>query len=469
MIRRIALTVLLLASVVAHSQTSYLGMFLQGQRIGYSSSTTVSGSFAGGAVKRIDARTLLDAGLLGADMKTIIDASTFLDAAGNTLRIDFAIESAGRKQTTLAVFSGSFIELTINNNGAKTKKKLPLPKDAPVVDDAVNAMLSEQLPVGSIRHCYVLDPMTASLVKNTVEAKGETEITLPTGNVKANVIEVREPRATMRAYYSAKGDLLKIDGPMGIEMRPMTETEALAERPSGESTPDLADTTAIKLDKPIEDARSAKSITLLLQGADLALLPSDAFQTIRKEGSGWKVTVHPVLMNAKATIASAKKTFPQWTQPSLNIPSDTPEFKKLATKVLAGAKTVAEAAKRTRQTVFSIMKPNAGIGVLRDAGEVLKTKEGVCRDYAVLTASILRAANVPTRLASGLILMNGQYYYHAWAEVWDTKNWVGVDSTLPVDGVGADHLKLAHGNVEDAFTFTFLDKVKINVLNVQRR
>ncbi len=469
MIRRIVLLALLLASVAATAQTAYLGMFLQGQRIGYSSTRTETGSYPWGASKKVISKTLLDAGLLGAAMRTEIDSVTFTDANDRTLRMEFAIESAGRTQTSTAVFSASSIELSIDNNGAKTQKSLTRPTDAPVVDDAVNALMNDQAGVGVSKFYYVLDPMTATLVKNTVEAKGEVTVVLPEGSVKAKLIEVREPRATMRAYFSAKGDLLKIDGPMGIEMRPISEAEALG-KPDANAIPvDLANATAIRPDKPIADAESAKSVTLRLTGADLSLLPSDAFQTVRRDGTSWKVTVHPIQMVPTSTIIASKKQVPSWTKPSLNIPADSATFKQLATKTLAGAKTVREAAKRVRKAVFSFMKPNAGIGVLRDAGEVFKTKEGVCRDYAVVTAAILRAGGVPTRLTSGLILMEGRYYYHAWVEVWDTKNWVGVDSTRPTDGVGADHIKLAHGNVEDAFTFTFLDKVRINVLDVRRK
>jgi transglutaminase-like putative cysteine protease len=65
-------------------------------------------------------------------------------------------------------------------------------------------------------------------------------------------------------------------------------------------------------------------------------------------------------------------------------------------------------------------------------------------------------------------MMDGSYYYHAWVEVWDGKAWCGVDATRPAKRVAADHLKLANGSVEDAFTFTFLDKVKVEVLNVRR-
>ena len=115
------------------------------------------------------------------------------------------------------------------------------------------------------------------------------------------------------------------------------------------------------------------------------------------------------------------------------------------------------------------MSPNAGIGVLRDASEVLKTKEGVCRDYAILTATILRAANIPARLASGLVYAQEAFYYHAWTEYWDGKRWIGLDSTRPSGKVTAGHVKLAHGSVEEAFLFTFLDKARIQVLNLKRK
>jgi transglutaminase-like putative cysteine protease len=119
--------------------------------------------------------------------------------------------------------------------------------------------------------------------------------------------------------------------------------------------------------------------------------------------------------------------------------------------------------------VHDLMTPNAGIGVLRDAREILSSHEGVCRDYAILTATLLRAAKVPARVCSGLVYMDGAFYYHAWAEFWDSTQWIGVDSTLEIGELTPGHIKLAHGNVEEAFTFTVLDGVKVNVLEKKQK
>lgn len=465
--RRFVLALFIVLSAIGWGQATYLGLYLSGKRIGYASSRVTAEELGGKHVKRLDGRTLLDMGLLGAQMKTIIDSTTWLDQADLALKMEFRIESSGRTQRTLATFTATTIEVDVDNNGAKTRKSIPLPKDAPVVDDAVNALQADLLRPGTTKSCYVFDPMTVALVKNEVTLAGATEIEVGGVQTKATVIEVSEPRARMKVYLSAKGDLLKIDGPMGIEMRPIGEEEALGPADAG-AAPDLAFVTAVPTDKPIPSAATARSVTLKVVGVDLKRLPSDAFQTVTGAGESWKITVHPVSMNAKFTIRQAAKEQPEWIKASLNVPATHATFRKLAQHVFASSKTVADAAKKVRKHVFTIMRPNAGIGVLRDAGEVLATKEGVCRDYAVLTAAILRAGNVPTRLASGLVYMNGQYFYHAWAEVWDGKNWIGVDSTRPADSVGADHIKLAHGNVEDAFTFTFLGNAKIEVLNVRR-
>ena len=102
--------------------------------------------------------------------------------------------------------------------------------------------------------------------------------------------------------------------------------------------------------------------------------------------------------------------------------------------------------------------------MLRDASEVLKTKEGVCRDYATLTATMLRAVDIPARICAGLVYVENAFYYHAWVEFWDGANWIGLDSTLSDGRLTVGHIKLSQGNVEEAFVFTLLESVKIEVV-----
>ena len=210
---------------------------------------------------------------------------------------------------------------------------------------------------------------------------------------------------------------------------------------------------------------------LKLTGRDIARAPSDDHQTVQGAGQTWTLDIHPPKLSdyEGSSIAKAEDGHRMWTKPGLNIPSDSARFRKLAAQIVESKPKVREAALAVRQFVYDQMHPNAGIGVLRNANEILDSKEGVCRDYAILTATLLRAAKIPAKVSSGLVYYNGRFYYHAWADAWDGKRWIGLDSTVPQGQMSATHIQLATGSVEDAFTFTFLEKAKIDVLEVRRK
>ena len=471
MLRRLPLLALLLLACPAIAQESYIGLFMQGQKIGYVESKSQDETVGGQALKRSDSKTVIRAGLLGDAMTVTIVSQSWTDERGSPKLMKFLVDSAGRSQRTEASFTNDAVLVVIDNNGAATKKRLAIPKDAKIVDDAMMSLLEEGVPSGTVRTYYVLDPMTATLIKNTARLVGPSKVKVKDKEYDSTLVEVVEPRATMKIYVSAKGDLIKAEAFAGIEMIPITKEEALASSEGPAPKIDLAAMTRIKADKPLGDLDSLSSSSLRFRDVNLSRAPSDGHQTVQGTKAGWTVNLHPVRADTKkaSTIASAAKSKPEFLKPGLNIPCASGDFKALAKKVVGPSTNVVDSAQKIQKYVHGLMSPNAGIGVLRDASEVLKTKEGVCRDYAILTATILRAANIPARLASGLVYAQEAFYYHAWTEYWDGKRWIGLDSTRPSGKVTAGHVKLAHGSVEEAFLFTFLDKARIQVLNLKRK
>jgi len=463
----LALLFLIHVAVLAHAEEAWLGLFMQGNKIGYAYSALTQTTLNRTPARKSETSTVMNTGLLGQALSIKIDSTSWMDLKGRPILMKFDVQSAGREQKTDALFTSSDIHISVDNSGVKSSKVIPIPKDASVVDDAVGALLINGIKSGDRGFFYVLDPMTATLVKNRVTVQGKVQVSIQGKQVSANKVEIYEPRATMYAYLSDKGDLIKVDGPMGIEMLPETKEEALKEAPAGDAArPDLAYSTSLKPDKAIPDIETLKELRLRITGHDLSALPSDAHQSVKGKGDVWILDLRPDRFATKPEpINKAADEKGKWTQASFNIPSDSSTFKALARKLTAGTSSVQGASKRIQAFVHKTMIPNAGIGVLRDASEILKTKEGVCRDYAVLTATLLRAAHVPTRLVSGLVYEDASFYYHAWVEVWDGIHWVGVDSTLESGRVTAGHIKLAEGGVEEAFTFTFLDKVRVEVLD----
>lgn len=449
--RLIALAALWAFVVSFAPAETWLGMFMNSQKIGYARSATIEEPYRGAPATTTISLTVIQAGLLGSTLDIRMDAKT-IARAGKPLAMSFTMLSGGREQKVDAEFGDEEVVCQVENAGHKSTRKLQMPKDGLVVDDSLMAVLT--LGPGT-KTMYVLDPMTVSFVKNQVTVKGKTTLTVDGRTVEATHVEISDPRATTNAYISSKGDLLKATGPLGIEMRPISRDEALAPTDS-EARIDLAVPTSVPVKGNIASISAAKTVSYKIVGFDLAKLPSDGHQTT----SGDVLKVHPGSAFDEGPIDA------KWTRPGSNIPSDSPAFAEIARQI-GGTGAVEIGAKAARH-VYELMRPNAGIGVLRDAREVLDSREGVCRDYAILTATILRAAGVPTRLVAGLVLMDGRLYYHAWVEVHDGERWRAFDSTRPDGRVTAGHIKLSQGDVETAYVFPVLGNVSVEVVDAER-
>jgi len=73
-----------------------------------------------------------------------------------------------------------------------------------------------------------------------------------------------------------------------------------------------------------------------------------------------------------------------------------------------------------------------GSGYLPDADKTLAEKTGICFDYAVLLAALLRSQGIPARVEIGRV--SPENLYHAWNSVYLEGEWVWMDPTLAGTG-----------------------------------
>jgi transglutaminase-like putative cysteine protease len=113
------------------------------------------------------------------------------------------------------------------------------------------------------------------------------------------------------------------------------------------------------------------------------------------------------------------------------------------------------------------------------AGQIAEKLRGDCRQYAMLTAAMCRAAGVPSRTAIGLVYGEDRqgrpmFGFHMWAEVWVRGRWLGLDATLGNGSVGAAHIKVTDHSWHNTQSLTpllplqrVLGKMKIEVVRVE--
>ncbi len=81
----------------------------------------------------------------------------------------------------------------------------------------------------------------------------------------------------------------------------------------------------------------------------------------------------------------------------------------------------------------------------KTAVETLLNKKGVCDEFANLATAMLRAKNIPTKLAMGITYDGSNWGNHAWLEVYNEKQkeWIPSDPTFRETGfVDATHIKM---------------------------
>ncbi|RYG88858.1 transglutaminase domain-containing protein [bacterium] len=448
---------MLLATLPPADSPQYLGIFAGGRRIGYSVATSAEVPYEGATARRSESKTRMKIALQATPLDLEVDSSTYT-VNGSIRRIRFVQRSGGRTSGCEAIFGDRTVEIVMTSEGNRTTSTVAKP-EGEIVDDPVNYFLEH--PGAKEKTFWVLDPTAGAFVRNVARVKGPARVSLGAVSAAATRIDVVDPRMTTTVYVSAKGDFLKATTPIGIDTMPLAEKDALA--PLEEGAPlDLATVTALVPDKPIVDAPNLSRLRLKITGIDLASMPSGGHQAAKSVRGGWIVEVKPPVARASAKVGAVGQT--EFTRPTAYLPSDDPTMVAEAKRIVGGETNLAAAAQKIRREVYRTMQPNAGIGVLRDAREVFATKEGVCRDYAVLTTTLMRAAGIPARLATGLVTWDGTFYYHAWTEVWDGANWIGMDSASPTDRISAGHVKLSEGNVDRAFVFPVLGRAKIAVL-----
>lgn len=121
--------------------------------------------------------------------------------------------------------------------------------------------------------------------------------------------------------------------------------------------------------------------------------------------------------------------------PSLGIESENPEITALAKELTAGKPTLdagraifewtARNVRYDRSKAFAWhIDPDEG------ALRTLRTRTGVCRDYAALAVAMLRAAGIPSHVVVGKAGSGFDTAGHAWVEFLDGQRWVEMDPTF---------------------------------------
>jgi transglutaminase-like putative cysteine protease len=156
--------------------------------------------------------------------------------------------------------------------------------------------------------------------------------------------------------------------------------------------------------------------------------------------------------------------------------SDDTRVRELTRRAVGNVLDPWEKAQRIERWVYGNMKKEDLAQTFTPANEVARTLDGDCRQHAVLTAAMCRAAGVPARTALGLVHSPADrgMIFHMWTEVWIAGKWYALDATRGLGRVGAGHIKISDQHWNDETSLApflavnrVLGKLQIDVVSVQ--
>jgi hypothetical protein len=470
----------------ANPKESWTGLYFNGRKMGYTSLHTEPATYHGKQAIRMTIASVARLEMFGNKVSQDTTGTTFTDTTYRPLYSEYNISSNGSKVKIQAEYGADKIVCTVNSGGTPVKKVVAIPPGANLAADSNDVIQGKSLKVGQKMTYYFLEPLSVSLMKTTMEVQAEDEVKTASGVKKAFRVLATTPMGPMTSWQTASGDLLKGDLPLGMAMygepkevaRQMTTKPPLFEVAGASAVSassyvppkDFAQATAVTINRPIENPREVKSLTITISGIDdPKLIISDARQHAERVSSGaneWRMTIL-----AKKFDPANSATLPI-TEPSVKaqaasapyLETEDPRIAKLAAQLTGQETNAYKVAAAIREWVNKNMTPDYSIGVPRSCVEIFGKRRGVCRDYATLFAGIARAAGIPTRVCGGMVFAEGKFFYHAWPECW-VGEWVPFDPTLKTgDFVDATHIKFAQGDVTDMFQVAgVVGRVKVTV------
>lgn len=451
---------------------AWMGTFVSGKKVGWMSLNVEKAEFDGRQGYKITSVVNNRLKVLGTDMTQLVNTEVYTDDKFSPIKEIFSMSSGGKTTAVTAKFTANSIEYEVSAGETEsTKKTIAIPDGPEMIADPLFTTSDKFPDIGKECSLRYFNPLTLNLEPLTIKVNKRERITVDGKSYETIAFDNITPMGTMNVWQEVGGDIVQLKGMMGITMRRMTKEEATANGDDG-AAEDFAVLTSAKCDRQIDNPRAMKSMTAVLHGvSDSKMLINDLRQkavAIKDQPDSAKFTIQSSLFDEaqsqKLPIAATAST-KQYLSPTAYVDSDAELIVSQAKEIAGTEKNAYLVCSNIRSWIYGNLTVKSDIGITRSGSDVLKSRVGVCRDYAILFAALARSLQIPSKVVSGLLYTDGAFYYHAWVECYVGK-WVPFDATLAADLVDATHLKLAEGDATTMFSLAkVIGSLKVDVID----
>ncbi len=455
------------ASTVTGPQREWMDIFLEDDKVGYSSNslTPVDEGYV------VMDEIFLRLNLMGQVNEVRTVTMAVLDTDFLLKRFRFTMQSGAVTFNASGSFDGNVLEVETGEGAAKSVHRIPL-DSRPMIGAGIGHFFKgREIQVGDSFNFPIFDPstMTRASVKTIVAAEESVEI--KGISYDGYRLDADFLGRTLHFWIDRQGAVLRQEGLMGLNM----VRSSAASAPFGLDAAgglDYYDIAAVSPTGRIKDPLRIRSLKVGLSGVEFFEPDEDRQfhwncdrQTLDPERGVLKIRSEtmPSVFPYRLPYGNRGPEMGPYLAPGPGIESDHQSIVSTADKVVGDTSDPGTAAVRLLDWVYRNVEKRPVLSI-PSALDVLRTMQGDCNEHAVLLSALLRAAGIPSRIVVGLVYTRGKFYYHAWNEAYFGR-WVSMDATLNQIPAGATHISLIRGGPEEQTAIIrLIGKLEIEIL-----
>lgn len=448
---------LIVSFAAADTETEYMAIFMQGQKLGQAVHTRMAEN---GTVTTTDSVSMTLG--RGGQAVTVTTQETHIETAdGRPLGFEIAMNLSGIEQKTTGTVQDGKAVISRQVMGLPQQSTVDWPEGALLNEGLRLFQLKRGLTPGDAYEVRVFRPDLMLAAKATIEVGEKKKVELLFGKrpelteVKTTM-QIQGQQITMTGYVDEQLKALKTIVPM---MGMTLELVACdAEFAKGENAIiDFLEKFSVASPVKLMNLHTIESAVYTLKPttANKLQLPVSSTQTVEAVGDKAVLTVTRIPMpphvrfpysgNDPEALAALKETD--------YIQNTDPAVMEMAKRAVGDANDIARAARQIEAFVDGyITRKDMSVGYA-SAAEVAQSRQGDCSEHAVLAAALCRSVGIPARIVCGVVyadsFMGQQSIFggHMWVEVYLDGAWYGLDATRSQQqGFGPGHIALVRGN-----------------------
>jgi hypothetical protein len=429
----------------------------------------------GAPVRQVESREQMRVLRFGEPAEVSIHVSSVETLEGELLRFAYQIDMGSSTQQVSGAVVDNELHFQVRVDGLTMTRQRAWPPDCGGPFAVEDSLRRRPMQPGEQRQITSLQPLPILGNSADIHLTGDVELVaeqwqvthLPSGPLKLlripAVFHLPGPVAVRSTLWADERGTIHKTQLDALHQETFRTTRELALSQDDTLTFDFGLDVRVPLDRPLPMAHATSQVEydVTLEGRDpshvFARGPTQDVQSLSATTA--RIVVHAIRPDRRAPLAApTRRPADGDLKPSPLIQSDDPQVMQLASAVAADESDPWRVVVALEALVHDRILLTDFSQVLTSAAEVARNQRGDCTEYAVLLAALCRARLIPARVAIGLVYSDQHtaFLYHMWNEVWIGEQWIPLDATLGLGGIGAAHLKLDDSDLQGAAAYTSL-------------